>query len=115
MTREHEVDLELAQDGHEVAGVAEVVDVAPGAGHGEDVVVDDDDPRPLGPAAQLGVDPAVVLAPDLALVEVGLGRVDGDDLGEALGDGDGRDRVAGAEEVLEVPVAPRCGRRGCPS
>jgi hypothetical protein len=73
------------------------------------VVVDDDDPRPLGPVAQRGVDPAVVLAPDLALVEVGLGGVDGDDLGEALGGGDGRDRVAGAEEVLEVPVAHVAG------
>ena len=71
--------------------VAEVVDVAPGARHGKDVVVDDDDPRPLGPPAQLGVDPPVMLAPDLALVEVGLGGVDSDDLGEA------RDR---AEEGL---------------
>ena len=64
---------------------------------------------PSRPPAQLGVDPAVVLAPDLALVEVGLGRVDRDDLGAALGDGDRRDRVAGAEEVLEVPVADVTG------
>src|SRR4051812_39152102 len=67
---EHEVDVELAQDGHEVAGVAQVVDVAAGAGNGEDVVVDHDDLRPGGPVAQLGVDPGVVLAPDFALVEV---------------------------------------------
>ena len=43
-------------------------------------MVDHDDPGPLRPTTELGVEPAVVLARDLALVDVGLGGVDRHDL-----------------------------------
>jgi hypothetical protein len=105
VTGEHHVDPQLAQEGHHIAGVAETVAVAPGAGHGEDVVVDDEDPRASIPASELGVDPAIVLAPNLPLVEVGLRRVEGDQLGLALWHRDRLGALAGAEEVLEVAVA----------
>ena len=41
-------------------------------------MVDHHDPGPLRPTTELGVEPAVVLAPDLALAlaDVGLGGVD---------------------------------------
>ena len=61
-------------------------------------MVDDDDPRALGPVPQLGVEPPVVLAPDLALVEVGFGGVDRHDLGTTLGDATVVDRVAGPKK-----------------
>src|SRR5205809_7702103 len=47
------------------------------------------------------LDPGVTAAPDLAMVEIRLRRVDGDD-GDAA---DAGDRVAVAEELLEVHVA----------
>src|SRR5215210_9162159 len=68
VAREDHVHFELAQDGHYVARVAQVVHVAAGARDGEDVVVDHEYPRTAVPAAELGVEPAVVLAPDLSLV-----------------------------------------------
>ena len=79
---QHQVDVELAQDRHHITGVAEVVDIAASARDGEDVMVDHNDPGPLRPTTELGVEPAVVLAPDLALVDVdvGLGGVDRHDL-----------------------------------
>ena len=71
-------------------------------------MVDHDDPGPLRPTTELGVEPAVVLAPDLALVDVGLGGVDRHDLRAAPATYR-RDRVARPEEVLEVPVADVAG------
>src|SRR5215210_3704722 len=88
VTREDHVHFELAQDGHNVARVAQVVDVAARTGDGEDVVVDHQYPRTAVPAAELRVEPAVVLAPYLTLVEVGLRRVEDDDLGHPFGNGD---------------------------
>ena len=52
-------------------------------------------------ARELGLDPAVAAAADLAVVEIGLRRVDGDD-GHALA---AEHRVAVAEQLLEVHVA----------
>src|SRR6185436_8880012 len=82
---QHEIDLELAQDRHHVSRVPEVVDVTAGAGDGQDVVMDDDDPGSVGPATERRVEPAVMLAPDLAFIDVGLGRVDGDHPGMTVG------------------------------
>src|SRR5215217_7606389 len=76
---------------------------------GEDVVVDHEYPRPTVPAAELGVEPAVVRAPDLPLVEVRLRRVERDDLRLSLGDGDPGRLLSYAEELLEVPVADVLG------
>src|ERR671911_2013775 len=109
VAREDHVDLQLAQDGHHVAGVAQVVDVTPRAWDGEDVVVDHEYPRPTVPAAELGVEPAIVLAPNLSLVEIRLGRVERDYLGLSLGDGDLGRPLPYAEELLEVPVADVLG------
>src|SRR5918997_5350296 len=106
---EDHVDLELPEDGHHVPCVAQVVDVAPGAGDGEDVVVDDDYLRPPVPAPELRVDPGVVLATDLPLVEVGLGRVDRHDLRLAVGQGHHDGPLAHAKELLKVPVSDVLG------
>src|SRR5215218_8678262 len=109
VARKDHVDLQLAQDGHHVAGVAQVVDVASRARDGEDVVVDHEYPRPTIPAPELGVEPAVVLAPDLSLVEIRLGRVERDDFCFSLGDWDLGRPLPYAEELLEVPVADILG------
>ena len=60
----------------------------------------DEDAQPR-PGLELLLDPAVAPAADLAVVEVGLGRVDRHDCDPA----DARDRVALAEQLLEVHVA----------
>ena len=54
---------------------------------------------------ELLLDPAIAAAADLAVVEVGLGRVDGDDRHAA----DPQHRVPLAEELLEVHVADVAG------
>ena len=61
----------------------------------------DEDAQPRLAPRELLLDPAVAAAADLAVVEVGLGRVDRDDGGRA----DAEHRVAVAEELLEVDVA----------
>src|ERR671911_1678343 len=109
VAREDHIDLQFAQDGHHVARVAQVVDVASRARDGEDVVVDHEYPRPAVPSPELGIEPAVMLAPDLSLVEIRLGRVQHDDLGLSLGDGDLGRPLPDAEELLEVPVADVLG------
>ena len=60
----------------------------------------DEDPQ-VGRLGELLLDPRVAAAADLAVVEVGLGRVDGDDRDAA----DAQHRVAVAEQLLEVDVA----------
>src|SRR5215210_5950179 len=109
VAREDHVHFELTQDGHNVARVAQVVHVAARTRDGEDVVVDHEYPRTAVPAAELRVEPAVVLAPDLSLVEVGLGRVERHHLGDAFRDGDLGRALPDAEELLEVPVADVLG------
>src|SRR5918997_260264 len=106
---EDHVDLDLPEDGHHVAGVAQVVHVAPRAGNREDVMVDDDYLRSPLPAPEFGVDPRVVLPPDVPLVEVGLGRVERHDLGLAIPHGHRCGSLTQAEEVLEVPIADVLG------
>src|SRR5919107_847970 len=109
VAREDHIHPQLTQDCHDVASVAQVVDVASRAGDGQDVVVDHEYPWPAVPAAELGVEPTVVLAPDLSLVEIRLRRVERDDLGLSLGDGDLGRPLPYAEELLEVPVADVLG------
>ena len=62
--------------------------------------MEDEDPE-VGRLDELLLDPAVAAAADLAVVEVGLGRVDGDD-GHAV---DVQDGVPVAEVLLEMDVA----------
>jgi hypothetical protein len=69
------------------------------------VVVDDDYLRAPVPAPELRVDPGVVLAADLPLVEIWLGRVQRHDLGLAVVEWHRRSPLAQAKELLEVPVA----------
>ena len=64
-----------------------------------------DEDAQVGVAGEALLDPAVVLAPDLALVEVGLGRVDGDERHVEAAAPDAQARVPSAECVLEVDVA----------
>ena len=62
-------------------GVACIVDdvaLAAGSRHRQKVVVHDEHPQ-VSRLGELLLDPAVASAPDLAVVEVGLGRVDRDD------------------------------------
>src|ERR671925_538030 len=105
VTREHHVDLELAQEAHHIARFPKAVAVAPGPWPRQDVVVDDEDPRSAVPAAELCVDPAVVLASHFPLVEIRLGGVEGYELRLTLGHRDRLSPLAGAEEILEIPVA----------
>jgi hypothetical protein len=72
------------------------------------VVVADEDAQ-VGLTGEALLDPAVVLAPDLALVEVGLGGVDGDECDFEPVELEAEARVAGAEGVLEVKVADVAG------
>src|SRR5262249_17740677 len=50
---------------------------------------------------EFGLDPGVAAAADLSVVEVRLGRVDGDDGDAVLAE----NRIPGAEELLEMDVA----------
>jgi hypothetical protein len=109
VAREDHVHLELAQDGHDVASVAQVVHVAARTGNRQYVVVDHEYLGTAVPAAELGVQPTVVLASDLPLVEVGLRRIEDDDLGHPFGDGDLGRHLSYVEELLEVPVTDVLG------
>ena len=60
-----------------------------------------EDPQVGGLSGELALDPGVAATPDLAVIEVGLGRVDRDDRDPALA----QDGVALAEQLLEVHVA----------
>ena len=98
--RQDEVDAGALQALDRVAGVVDDVALAPGARHRQQVVVADEDAQ-VGRGGELLLDPAVAAAADLAVVEVGLGRVDGDDRDAA----DARDGVPVAEQLLEMDVA----------
>ena len=84
------------------------VALAAGAGHRQQVVVEHEDAQ-VGGLGELLLDPAVAAAADLPVVEIGLGRVDGDD----------RDAVLSAARSCARRRAPRSGRsrrcasRGC--
>ena len=65
----------------------------------------EDEDAEVGRLGELLLDPGVAAAPDVPVVEIRLGRVDGDD-GDAVHVQDG---VALAEELLEVDVADVAG------
>src|SRR3954464_8661243 len=100
MAREDEGDAGTLQALDRVTGVVDDVPLAAGARHREKMVVADEDAE-VGLVAELLLDPAIASAPDQAVIEVRLGRVDGDDRDRA----DAQDRVPVAEELLEVHVA----------
>ena len=97
---EDEVDADVLEHLERVAGVVDDVALPPGARHGQQVVVEDEDAE-VGGLGELLLDPRVAAAADDAVVEVGLGRVDGDD-GDAV---HVQRAPALAEELLEVDVA----------
>src|SRR5215212_1643451 len=69
------------------------------------MVVDHKYPRSPVPTAKLGVEPAVMLPPNLAFVQIRLGRVERHDLRLALGYRNRGSTLAHPEEILEVSVA----------
>ena len=75
---EHQVHPRAQQHLEQVAGVVDDVALAPGAGDRQQVMVEHEDAqvRRLG---ELLLDLRVAVAPDLAVVEVRLGRVHGHD------------------------------------
>src|SRR4051794_8651595 len=83
-----------------VAGVVHHVALAPGPGHRQQVVVQDEDAQ-VGVGREALLDPGVATPADRAVVEVGLGGIDRDDR-DAVDVDDGR---ALAEQLLEVDVA----------
>src|SRR5262245_39530777 len=97
---QHEVDSGALQCLDRVARVVHHVALAAGPRHGQQVVVEDEDAQPRV-VVELLLDPPVAAAADLAVVEVGLRRVDGDDRHRVLAE----HGVALAEELLEVDVA----------
>jgi hypothetical protein len=108
VSREDEVDAASAQQREHVASVEHLVPFAPGAGHGNEVVVADEDAQ-VGLAGETLLDPGVVLAADLPLVDVGLRGVDRD---ERDGEAAAVEPLAGvprAEGVLVVEVADVAG------
>jgi hypothetical protein len=74
-----------------------------------------DEHAQVGGAVETLGDPSVVLAPDLPLVDVGLGGVDRDERDIDAAELRAQPRVARAELLLEADVARRCGRRGSPA
>ena len=101
MPGEDEVDAGALQALDRVAGVVDDVPLAARAGHRQQVVVEHEDAQVGGLGRELLLDPGVAAAADLAVVEVGLGRVDRDDGDAVLA----QHRVPLAEQLLEVDVA----------
>src|SRR5207342_3358216 len=95
--RQDEVHVRSQQALDRVAGVVDDVPLASRTRYGKQVVVKDEDPEDARLGGELGLDPRVAAAADLPVVEVGLGRVDGDDRDTFLAE----NRVAAAEHLLE--------------
>src|SRR4051794_30461850 len=99
--REHELHAGPQQAFDHVAGVVDDVSLPPGAGYRQEMVMQHEDPQVCGLSGKLLFDPRITATADLAVVEVGLGRVDGYDRHPALA----QDAAALSEELLEVHVA----------
>src|SRR5438477_6209683 len=95
------MDVRALQALDRIAGVVDDVALAARAGDRQQVVVQDEDAEIGRLGGELLLDPAVTAAADLTVVEVGLGRVDGDDGRPAAPE----NRVAVAEQLLEMEVA----------
>ena len=100
MAGQHDARPGLDEDLEQVAGVGHGAPLAPGSRDGQQMVVQREDLQVAG-RRELLHDPVVLLAPDLALVEVGLARVHAHDADAA--------HVAHpaprADQLLEVEVA----------
>ena len=101
---EDEVHTRALEALDRIAGVVDDISLTSRAWHRQQVVVADEDAQ-IGRRREILLDPVVAAASDHAVVEVGLGRVDGHD-GHAA---DTDDRVAVAEQLLEVDVADVAG------
>ena len=101
VTGENELHAGPQQALDHVSRVVDDVSLPPGAGYGQEMVMQHEDPQVCGLSCELALDPRVAAAADLAVVEIGLGRVDRDDRHPALA----QDAVALAEQLLEVHVA----------
>ena len=100
MPGEDEVDAGTLKTFDRVARVVDDVALAPRAGDGQQVVVADEHAQ-VGRRSEALLDPAVAATSDLPVVQVRLGRVDGDH-GHAA---DVDNRAPVAEQLLEVDVA----------
>src|SRR4029079_11549407 len=81
---EDEMDARAEQALDRVAGVVDDGALPSCTRHGEQVVVEHEDPEVRRLRGELLLDPRVAAPADLAVVEVVLGRVDGDDPDAAL-------------------------------
>ena len=100
MPREDEIHARPLQALDRVSGVVDHVPLAAGAGHRQQMVMKHEDPQ-LGRRGKLLLDPAVAAMADLAVIEVGLGRIDSHDGHAPLP----QHRVAPTEQLLEMHVA----------
>jgi hypothetical protein len=85
MARQDQLHAQLSQDGQDVPGIAQDVPVAPGSREVQEVVVDHQYLRSSVPPSKLRVEPGVVLATYLSLVEIRLAGVQGHHLGLPFG------------------------------
>src|SRR5436190_24122324 len=99
MSGKDEIDAGALQAFDRVAGVVDDVSLTSRAWHRQQVVVADEDPQ-VGRWSEALLDPGVAAASYLAVIQIGLSRVHGDDRHAA----DPRDRVPVAEQLLEVDV-----------
>src|SRR5947207_6694306 len=100
MSGKDEIDAGALQAFDRVAGVVDDVSLTSRAWHRQQVVVADEDPQ-VRRGSEALLDPRVTATSDLAVIQVRLRRVDGDDRHAA----DPSDRVPVADELLEVDVA----------
>ena len=96
--------MQLPEERDHVAGVEHLIALAARAGHRHQMVVADEQAQIGVPVESFG-DPAIVLAPDLALVDVRLGGVDGNERELHPADLGVQPRVTRAELLLEADIA----------
>ena len=104
VSREDDVVAAVAQQREHVTRVHELVAIPPRAGDGDEVVMAHEHAQVGGTGEALG-DPGIVLAADLAFVEVGLRAVDCDDRDVEPVELHAMAGIAGPEGVLEPHVA----------
>src|SRR5947207_787878 len=100
MSGKDEIDAGALQAFDRVAGVVDDVSLTSRAWHRQQVVVADEDPQ-VGRWSEALLDPGITATADLAVVEVGLRRVDRHHRHASHP----RYRIAVAEQLLEMDVA----------